>query len=62
MIVIYKLHYNNNRLRSDYFTGKNYITERKRALRYIHSRILYVRVTVRVGAMLRCSVFGVRIR
>jgi len=35
--------------RSDYFTEKNYITERTRALRYIHPRILYVRFTVRVG-------------
>jgi len=40
-------------IRSDYFIGKNYITEIKRALRYIHPHILYVGFTVRVGAKLR---------
>jgi len=39
---------------SNYFTGKNYITERKRALCYIHPRKFYVGFTVRVGAKLRC--------
>jgi len=40
--------------RSDYFTGKNYITERKRALCYIYLRILYLEFTVKVGAKLSC--------
>jgi len=49
-------------IRSDYFTGKNYITE-KRALHYIHLHMLYVEFTVRVWAKLRCWVrVGVRIR
>jgi len=39
--------------RSDYFTEKNYFTEKK-ALRYIYPRTLYVGFTVRVGAKLRC--------
>jgi len=33
---------------------KNYITERKRTLHYIHLRILYVGFMVRVGTKLRC--------
>jgi len=36
---------------------KNYSTERKRALHYIHLHTLYVGFTVRVGAKL-----GVRVR
>jgi len=40
-------------LRSDYFTGKNYFTEKKRALRSIHPHALYVGFTVRVGAKTR---------
>jgi len=35
-------------------TGKNYIMERKRALRYIRLRIVYVEFIVRLGAKLRC--------
>jgi len=33
---------------------EKYLTERKRALHYIHLRTLYVGFTVRVGAKLRC--------
>jgi len=40
--------------RSDYFTRKNYFTERKRALRCIHPRTFDLGITVRVGAKLRC--------
>jgi len=35
--------------RSDYFTGKNYFTERKRALQYIHPHTLYVEFTFSLG-------------
>jgi len=40
-------------LQSDYFTRKNYFTERKRALHYIYPLTLYVEFTVRVGARIR---------
>jgi len=39
-------------IRSDYF--KNFIMERKRAVRYIYQRTLDVRFTVRIEAKLRC--------
>jgi len=35
-------------------SSENFFTERKRALRYIHPRTLYVQFTVRVEAKLRC--------
>jgi len=35
-------------------SNKKYISERKRALRYIHPHILYVGFTVRVVAKLKC--------
>jgi len=61
MILIYKnkfVHTISNKKQSDYLTGENYFTVRKRALLYIHPCTLYVGFMIRIGAKLTVLELG----